>query len=85
MTGEGVRGEVRALVRGLLRRHGVVEDVGDADPLLTSGLLESVDVLEVVTLLESRFGVDFAIRAFDPGDFDTVDGIVAVVEESGSP
>ena len=67
--------QVRALVHELLERRGVTENVADDAPLLTGGLLDSTDVLEIVTFLESRFGVDFASRPFDPDDFDTVEGI----------
>ncbi len=68
---------IRGLVHELLARRGVRETVANDAPLLTSGLLDSVDVLEVVALLEAEFGVDFSIRPFVPEEFDTITGIVA--------
>lgn len=70
---------IRSLVAELLRRKGHELDFGDGDPLVSSGLLDSVDVLEIVTYLETQHGVDFAVQPFDPDDFDTVDGIASTV------
>jgi acyl carrier protein len=74
---------IRDFVHDLLRRRGVPGPVGDTDALLTSGLLDSVDVLEIATFLEERWGIDFADRDFDAGHFDTIDGI-ALVREGGA-
>ena len=41
--------------------------------------------MKLLEFLESAFGVDFAEIEFDPQRFDTVDEIVALIEESGAP
>ena len=66
---------IRDFVHDLLRKRGVPDSVTDTDALLTSGMLDSVDVLEIATFLEERWGIDFADRDFDAGEFDTIDGI----------
>ena len=73
------RTPIRELVRELLKRKGAAIEFGDGDALVSSGLLDSVDVLEIVTFLETSYEVDFARQPFDPDDFDTVDGIVSIV------
>ena len=74
------RPAIREFVHNLLQARGVDESVGDSDSLLTSGLLDSVDVLDIATFLEERWGIDFAGRDFDAGEFDTIDGIASQLE-----
>lgn len=69
------RDEIRRFVSGLLDNKGANGELADDAPLLSSGRLDSIDVLEIVAFLETRYGIDFAERAFDPGDFDTIDSI----------
>ena len=73
------RGEIRSFVGELLARKGESGTPADSEPLITSGRLDSIDVLEIVTFVETRYGVDFSVRAFDPGDFDTIESIVKLV------
>ena len=67
--------EIRRFVCGLLDNKGLHGELADDAPLISSGRLDSVDVLEIVAFLETRYGLDFAARPFDPGDFDTLDSI----------
>ena len=73
------RTEIRAFVASLLARRGHPEQIADDAPLLTSGLLDSTDVLELIVFLEGR-GVDFTSRPFDPDDFDSIERIAALSE-----
>ena len=79
-SGNTNKDAIRAFVQDLLRRRGVPGPVGDGDALLTSGMLDSLDVLEIATFLEDRWQIDFANRDFDAGEFDTIDGIAQVLE-----
>lgn len=72
---------IRNFVLELLRNKGESDDVGNGDSLLATGLLDSMDVLEIITYLESEGGLDLTDQAFDPGAFDTIDGIVAFSAE----
>jgi acyl carrier protein len=53
----------------------------DAESLIVSGRFQSIDAVEVVVFLESRFGVDFAKIGFDEEKIDAVDAIAVLVEE----
>ena len=78
------RDAIREFVRSLLQRKGMLDPVDDTDSLLISGMLDSVDVLEITTFLEDQWGVDFSYGDFDAGDFDTIDGILSRVGGSTS-
>ena len=77
-----ISARVRGFIGELLARKGEPSQVADDELLITSGRLDSVDVLEIVTFLESNYAMDFAARPFDPADFDTVARIAALISES---
>ena len=72
---------IREFLQNLLIRKGDTKPFVDAASLLASGRLQSIDAVEVVVFLESRFGVDFAKIGFDQEKIDTVDAIAVLVEE----
>ena len=51
---------------------------GDSESLILSGRLQSIDAVEIVMFLESRFGLDFASIGFDQAEVDSVDLIHAL-------
>jgi len=65
----------REFVTGLLAMKGERSDVSDTEPLLSAGLLDSMDVLQIVVFLEGNFGVDFSVHPFNPEDFDSIESI----------
>jgi|HubBroStandDraft_2_1064218.scaffolds.fasta_scaffold450234_2 acyl carrier protein len=75
-----VRNELREHLQRLLAQKGDQEPLGDADSLVLSGRLDSVDILHTVVFLESNYGIDFADKTFDQEDFDSIDRILALIE-----
>ena len=73
--------EVREIVRRVLDIKGDRNPFSDDASLLISGRLASIDVLEVVLGIEERFGVDFSDRPFDQNAFDSVQGILRLVDD----
>lgn len=73
---------IREFLQGLMARKGDAQPFSDVSSLLLSGRLQSVDAIEVAVFLETEFGVDFATIGFDEEKIDSVDVIVALVEES---
>lgn len=76
------REAIRELLRETLERKGDRSAFGDDELLISSGRLDSVDVLEIVTWLEGR-GIDFTVVAFDPDRLDSVEAIEALLREVG--
>jgi len=74
------RHAIREFITGLLEMKGERTDVGDTEPLVTAGLLDSLDVMNTVTYLEEHFGVDFSTRPFNPDDFDSIESISRLVK-----
>jgi acyl carrier protein len=66
---------VREFVGSLLRRKGDMHPFEDADSLVLSGRLDSLDVLDIVVFLEKQYAFDFGDRPFDQQFVDSVDEI----------
>jgi acyl carrier protein len=79
------RNELRAYIQGLLADKGDREPLGDADSLVLSGRLDSVDILQIVLFLEINYRIDFADREFDQEDFDSIARILALIELRAPP
>jgi acyl carrier protein len=76
--------DVRQIVRELLDRKNDHRPFADDDSLVVTGRLASVDVLDLVLLLEERFGADFSSRPFDQYEFDSVNAVVRLLDEINS-
>jgi acyl carrier protein len=76
----GRREEVRACLRNLLERKGDKRPFEDADALIVSGRLDSLDVLSVVEFLEDSYGFQLSPSGFNRDDFGSVDLILDMVE-----
>jgi len=49
-------------------------------PLLASGAIDSLGILDLVTFLDERFGVQMMDDDFDPANFETLGQLAAFVE-----
>jgi acyl carrier protein len=66
-----------------IQKPGVsVDSLGLDDPLVASGLLDSLAIMQIVVWLEERYGIDFAASGFDPERLATMGSIVELIAES---
>jgi acyl carrier protein len=73
------RDQIREFVRSLLARRERGPAFSDREPLVTSGRLNSVEIIEIAVFLEKTFQVDFSLRPFDQYDFDSIEKIAEFV------
>lgn len=59
-----------------------VESVGLDESLVTSGLIDSLAIIEIVMFLEKNYGIDFASTGLDPDRLATINGILGVIKET---
>lgn len=59
--------------------------VKDGQRLVSSGLIDSLSVLKLISLLEKKLNVRIPPETLQPEDFDDVDLIVETVERVGKP
>jgi acyl carrier protein len=59
--------------------------IRDEQNLVTSGLIDSLAVLKLISLLEKKLGVSIPPETLQPEDFDNVNLIVETVERVAKP
>ncbi len=69
---------VHECIRELLQRKGDTRGFSDTDDLFSSGRLASIDALEVVLMLENKYGLNFG-DGFDRDQIDSVSGILGLI------
>ena len=80
-------------VKEQLRQYIVAEflpgespsNVKDDTPLRTSGLLDSMATLQVVTFVENQFGIEVAAHEAGVENFDSLNSIAAFVQRKTGP
>ena len=60
----------------LARKHRIK----NSDPLLESGMLDSMGVLEVVTFIEKEYSIDVSDEDLVPENFQNIDRIAAFIQ-----
>ena len=71
--------KLRKFIKETFLNAKEVEDLGDDDSLLDSGIVDSMGILQLVNYLESQFGVDVQDEEIVPENFETVTTIAKFV------
>jgi len=75
-------GDVEGTVRGFIADNYLFRAGGslsDTDSFLASGIIDSMGILELVSFLESTFGISVADEEVDPDNLDSVSKVAAYV------
>jgi acyl carrier protein len=73
-----VAGQIRSF---LIRQFPLIKNVGDEQPLLGGGLIDSLGILDVVSFLESEFNIAVADEELLPKNFGTVRSLAMFVQQ----
>ena len=79
---EQVLDALKTFLRTIQKPNTPVDSVGIDEPLVASGLVDSLAIMQIVVYLEERYGIDFAAGGFDPDRLGTMGGIVDLVLQS---
>jgi acyl carrier protein len=83
MTRDQHRAQLLAFLDTIRRPGKRVDQLGDRDPLVTSGLIDSLAVLELIIYLETRVGLDFSQTGVQPENLRTVSAILDLIDRHG--
>ena len=78
---EEQKGKLLSFLRTIQKAGLPVEDLGEADPLVASGLIDSLAILQIVTYLENTYEIDFSLRGVDPEQLGSIGGILDLIEQ----
>ena len=70
---------ILAHVASLAKEKGIaLPSMSDEVNLLDMGVLDSLGFIELLLLLQERFGIELQLAELDPAEFSTLKGMVAV-------
>lgn len=84
MRADATQSRIREFVLNqfpLAKKRGI----GDQDPLLGNGILDSLGILEVVAFVEREFEIVVADEDLEPESFESISSIARFVERKQSP
>jgi acyl carrier protein len=74
--------DLKAFLRTIQKPNKPVESVGLDDSLTSSGLIDSLAVVQIVMYLENTYGIDFSAGGVDPERLASMAGILDLVAEA---
>ncbi len=80
MTHVGGQMQVRDRVRQFIKDSFLVDEVGDDESFLASGVIDSLGIMQLVGLVESEIAAKVPDRDLIPENFDSIARIAAYVE-----
>ncbi|MGE5276403.1 MAG: phosphopantetheine-binding protein [Acidobacteriota bacterium] len=80
MSRAGNRERLLRFLDGIRRPDRRLSEIEEGENLVQSGLIDSLALLEIVSFLESEFGVDFSSTGLDPGRLTTIPSILDLIE-----
>jgi len=80
--------EPKTIVRGFILSQFMAGQVGnpleDDQSLIETGIIDSLDILKLMAFLEEKFKIEIKEQEVIPENFDTVNGIVDLIESKTS-
>ena len=74
--------DLKQFLRTIQKPGKPIDSVGIDDPLVASGLVDSLAIMQIVVYLEESYGIDFAVSGFDPDRLATMGSIIDLIEEA---
>lgn len=65
--------------RVVMRSIESVEDIDPKYPLLESGLIDSLTLVQIITALQSELGVTIEVHEIDDNNFQNIESIAGLV------
>ena len=59
-----------------------LEGLGDDEPLVDSGIIDSLGILKIMAFLDEEFGVDLSDQQITPDNFKNITSICSLVEKN---
>ena len=68
----------------LVQQFPATKNVGNEEPLLKNGLIDSLGILDVVTFLEKEFGIAVTDEELLPENFESVHSLSNFVQQKNN-
>ena len=75
--------DLQQLLRTIQKPNRAIEQIGEDESLVTSGLIDSLALVQIVVYLENAYGIDFSAHGFEPERLASLTSILDFIEEAG--
>jgi acyl carrier protein len=79
MTHDGVKETIRQFILTNYLPGESTENLRDSTPLQTSGILDSLATLGLISFIEQQFGIEFDVAETSAERFDRIEDIAASI------
>jgi acyl carrier protein len=83
MTREDNKKKLVDFLHTIAKPYRPLDTVDENEGLITSGLIDSLSTLEIVSYLENEYHVNFSERGIDPVQLNTIANILDLIEREG--
>jgi len=84
MNRDVLKARLIEFLRTIQRPDRPLDTVDEKDGLISSGLIDSLAVLEIIGYLEREYGIDFSERGVDPGELNSIANILDLIERGST-
>lgn len=67
-------------IKLILENNDDFDELSTQDSLIESGRLASINIIEIIALLEAEYDIDFSEVSFDLDNFETIDLLLELVD-----
>jgi acyl carrier protein len=71
-------------LESIRRPDMALDTLDERDGLVSSGLIDSLALLEIISFLEAEFGMDFSLTGIDPDQIGSIGEILDLIERHRS-
>lgn len=79
-TREQRKTDLLRFLRTIQKAGMPVETLDEKDRLVSSGLIDSLAILNIVVYLEGTYGLDFSVRGLDPEQLGSIGNILDLID-----
>jgi acyl carrier protein len=76
--------DLTKFLRTIQKPNKPIDQVGVDESLVTSGLIDSLAMVQIVVYLENTYGIDFMAHGFEPERLASMTSILDFVDEAGA-
>jgi acyl carrier protein len=78
----GLKERIKEFIRSEVNPDLDLRALGDDEPLIESGIIDSLGILKIMAFLDEEFGIDLSAQEIKPENFKNVATICSLVENS---
>lgn len=75
---------IREFIQAELVQDSKYANLGDSDPLIESGIIDSLGMMKLIGFLEEKLSVELSDDELVPQNFSTVEAISSLVEQKSA-